>query len=883
MRALEPRLFPYIWRYSKADQLKICAVVFASLPFYFASLDLPKRIVNDAITGKAFSHGEATAPFLEMTVQWPDALGGGTTRLFEGFQLDRFELLLGLSTLFLSLVLINGAFKFWINLQKGILGERMLRRLRFQLFSLMLRFSPEAQREVKSSETATIIRDEVEPIGSFIGDAIVVPVFLGTQAATALAFIMMQNLWLGLAAGGMVGVQMIVIPRLRREIIRLSRRRQIASRNLAGRVAEVLDGLPAVLLNDTGRWERAEIGGRLYSLYDLRLRIYRRKFAVKYLNNLLAQVTPFLFYAIGGYFALKGELDIGQLVAVLAAYRDLPPPLKELIDWDQQRLDVEVKYETVAAHFGPQRLRPAEPEAQGSPPPRLGSPLRVEGLSLRDPQGGASVEVRDAEVSLPQSLALVPSGPVAQEFTRVLAGLQAAPSGSIRIGEQDLFTLARPIHAHRIAYAGVEPVLFPGTLRDNILYGLRVRPLRTNGLDLSKTRINEAVKTGNPCDSIDDPWIDYRRLGVRDAGELDEHLVDLLGRLDLGDDLYRFGLGALSSVAHDTPVGQRMIAAREHLREHFARKGMADLVIPFARGRYNDQATVGENLLFGVPRDPSLKEPQRLAGTPLFRQALEKVKLLDELDRMGVAIASNLKDIFADVPPGHPLFRRFSLITPDALPDYLRRLARLPAEGRLSEADSVAFLALTLAYVEPRMRFGLLDEALAKRMVGARGVVQGFMHGDDGCDVESYDPNRINPRSTVLDNLLFGRIDTARMHGEALIQQEARAVFREFDLERPIQRRGLEKDVGNRGQLLAERVRVRIGLARAILREPEILVVDRVDEHLERGVETLLEVAGATLPRASLVASLSPDADLARFPARLPLRDADTGLRSAAE
>ncbi|GJE47240.1 hypothetical protein GOFOIKOB_0260 [Methylobacterium tardum] len=882
MRALEPRLFPYIWRYSKADQLKICAVVFASLPFYFASLDLPKRIVNDAITGKAFSHGEGTAPFLELTVQWPDALGGGTTRLFEGFQLDRLELLLGLSTLFLTLVLINGAFKFWINLQKGILGERMLRRLRFQLFSLMLRFSPEAQREVKSSETATIIRDEVEPIGSFIGDAIVVPVFLGTQAATALAFIMMQNLWLGLAAGGMVGVQMVVIPRLRREIIRLSRRRQIASRNLAGRVAEVLDGLPAVLLNDTGRWERAEIGGRLYSLYDLRLRIYRRKFAVKYLNNLLAQVTPFLFYAIGGYFALKGELDIGQLVAVLAAYRDLPPPLKELIDWDQQRLDVEVKYETVAAHFGPQRLRPAEHESQG-PPPRLGSPLRVEGLTLRDPQGGASVEVRDAEVSLPQSLALVPSGPVAQEFTRVLAGLQTAPSGSIRIGEHDLFTLARPVHAHRIAYAGVEPVLFPGTLRDNILYGLRVRPLRTNGLDLSKTRINEAVKTGNPCDSVEDPWVDYRRLGVRDAGELDERLVDLLGRLDLGDDLYRFGLGALSSVAHDTPVGQRMIAAREHLREHFARKGLADLVIPFARGRYNDQATVGENLLFGVPRDPSLKEPQRLAATPLFRQALEKVKLLDELDRMGVAIASNLKDIFADVPPGHPLFRRFSLITPDALPDYLRRLARLPAEGRLSEADSVAFLALALAYVEPRMRFGLLDEALAKRMVGARGIVQGFMHGDDGCDVESYDPNRINPRSTVLDNLLFGRIDTARMHGEALIQQEARAVFREFDLERPIQRRGLEKDVGNRGQLLAERVRVRIGLARAILREPEILVVDRVDEHLERGVETLLDVAGATLPRASLVASLSPDADLARFPARLPLRDADTRLRSAAE
>ena len=49
MRELEPRLFSYIWRHSNRDQIAICAVVLASLPFYFASLDLPKRIVNDAI------------------------------------------------------------------------------------------------------------------------------------------------------------------------------------------------------------------------------------------------------------------------------------------------------------------------------------------------------------------------------------------------------------------------------------------------------------------------------------------------------------------------------------------------------------------------------------------------------------------------------------------------------------------------------------------------------------------------------------------------------------------------------------------------------------------------------------------------------------------
>ncbi len=881
MRELEPRLFSYIWRHSKRDQIAICVVVLASLPFYFASLDLPKRIVNDAITGRAFSHGEETASFLEIKIDWPSFLGGGRTEVFEGFQVDRLHLLLGLSLMFLGLVIVNGAFKFWINLQKGILGERMLRRLRFQLFALMLRFSAEAQSEVKSSETATIIRDEVEPIGSFIGDAIVVPAQLGTQALTALAFILMQNVWLGLVAGGMVGVQMTVIPRLRRQIIVLSRKRQIASRAFAGRVAEVLDGLPAVTLNNTGRWERAEIGGRLYALYDLRLRIYRRKFAVKYLNNLIAQITPFLFYAIGGVFALKGELDIGQLVAVLAAYRDLPPPLKELIDWDQQRLDVEVKYETVAAHFGPDRLTPYQDD--DGPGLRLGSPLSTEDLTIRDPRGGSPIDIAAIDMPLPARLALVPPGPVAQEFARVMAGLQMPRGGTVRIGHYDLATLPRSIFSSRLAFAGITPVLFPGSIRDNLLYGLRVKPQASRRLDFTKQSLREALRTGNPLDSITDPWIDFAALGVEDAAGLDRRLVEILSRLGLADDLYRYGLGTLSSVTHESEAGQRFILAREHLREHFEQQGLAGLVIPFSRGAFNDQATLGENLLFGVPRDTTLTEPLRLAAAVPFRMALAQARLLDDLDRMGVEIARNLSEIFKDVPPGHPLFRRFSLITPEMVPEYEARLSRLAPTGRLPEEDSKAFLALALAYVEPRMRFGLIDPILKSRVVGARSVVQDALGGEDGCDIETYDPARINPRASVLDNILFGRIDTARMHSEEIIQREVLAVFREFDLEDGIRRRGLERQVGNRGLLLPERVRVRVGLTRALLRQPEILVIDRVTDHLEGGVQTLLDVVEEMIPSATLLASVSSEAEVQAFPVALRLVPSDQPMRKAAE
>lgn len=870
MRDLEPSLFGYIWRYSRRDQVAICLVVLASLPFYFASLDLPRRIVNDAITGKAFEKGNATTSFLDITVHWPAWLGGGATQLFSGFSVGRLELLLGLSSLFLTLVLINGAFKFWINLQKGVLGERMLRRLRFQLFSLMLRFTPEAQGEVKASETATIIRDEVEPIGTFIGDAFVVPAFLGTQAATALTFILMQNVWLGLVAGGMVAVQMIVIPRLRREIIRLSRHRQLASRNLAGRIGEVLEGLDAVTANGAGRWEQAEIGGRLHGLYDLRLRIYRRKFAVKYLNNLLAQVTPFLFYAIGGLFALKGQLDIGQLVAVLAAYRDLPPPLKELIDWDQQRLDVEVKYETVAAHFATHRLRPPGPDAPA--PPQLGSPLRVEGVVLRDPHDRRSVEIEGFSAALPARLALAsPGSALARQLAVAVVGLQRPIAGSIRIGTTDLAGLSTTALARRIAYLGAQPVLFPGSLRDNLLYGLRWHP-RSEGR-AAEARRAEALRTGNPSDTVEQDWIDYAALGLTDAADLDQRLLHLLGRLGMEDDLYRFGLGALSSVTHETPAGQRMIQARAYLREHFAEAGLQGLVIPFARGSYNAQASVAENLLFGVPDDPALLGPA-LARDGRLRIALIRADLYDDLAQMGVRIARTLIEIFRGLPPGHGLMRRFSLVDPEALPDLERRLAGIGLGDRPARADEETFLELALPYVEPRQRLGLLTPALQARIVGARGFVQAALAGRNGRGIEPYDPARINPRSSILDNLLFGRIDTARMHGEAEIRAQVRAAVRTFGLEGGIRLRGLEFQVGNRGRLLDARQQAAVGLVRALLRRPEILVVDGWSALRDYGLAAPAETMVAEMPGASLIAVVGSMAEADDFPARITVRPA---------
>ncbi len=871
---MEKSLFRYIWNHSKRDQLIICAVVLLSQPFYFMSLDLPRLIVNQAIQGEAFRDGNVTAPFLKIGFHWPSWLGGGSVQVFEGIQVGRIGLLFGLSCLFLFFVIVNGLFKYWINVAKGVLGERMLRRMRFDLFSMVLRFTPNALRTVKSSETATIIKDEVEPIGGFIGDAFITPSLLGMQAITALFFIMVQNVWLGLMALFVVGAQFTIIPRLRRQLLYLGRERQLASRELAGRIGEVLDGIEVVHVHNSYNWERAEIGHRLFHLFNIRREIYNRKFVVKFINNFLSQLTPFFFYAIGGYFALRGTLDIGQLVAVIGAYRELPQPLKELIDWDQQRLDVQVKYEQVTQHFAEERLAPAIEfrESQEEDAPLTGL-LVGEDIRVSDPYGGMLIDGASFAVELPANVALLSNGgSAASVLARIIARRTPGFGGQIRIGERDLMQLPASVAGWRIAYAGVDPILFPGTIRDNLVYGLRSRPLGKVEEDKRRAdhRIAEAIRTGNPVESISDEWIDYERVGARDERELDRLLVDLLNRFGMGDAIYLFGLsGRIDPDRHPT-LAERLVEARRRLQDTFRSNGMADLVEPFDISRYNNQATIAENLLFGVPVSEAFVG-RNLAENPDFRSAIRNAGLSDNLIDIGLQIAETMIEIFQGVPAGHSLFEQFSFVSAEELTELQAILRR---RTDLRREDRTRILSLPLAYIEARHRLGLLDDDLKNRIVEARALVRETLEKAEIAGVEFYDPERICSAAPLRDNLLFGRVSYQVANARARVAEAIAAVVRELDLVEDVERIGLDQQVGTAGRLLSPQERASVNLVRCLVKRPDIFVVDGAFAPFDEArSQQMMELLIELFEQQSLFMVLPNDRQAGAFDVQMRFRD----------
>ena len=70
-------------------------------------------------------------------------------------------------------------------------------------------------------------------------------------------------------------------------------------------------------------------------------------------TTFIAQLTPFFFYSIGGYLVIRGSLSFGALVAVLAAYKDMASPWKELLDFYQHKEDSRIKYEQIVEQFQP--------------------------------------------------------------------------------------------------------------------------------------------------------------------------------------------------------------------------------------------------------------------------------------------------------------------------------------------------------------------------------------------------------------------------------------------------------------------------------------------------------------------------------------------------
>ena len=317
VRGLDASLFKTVLKYTRKQQVLMILLSLVAMPILYVTLELPKQIVNNALNAERFP--------LE----------------FFGYGFDQVTLLMVLSGLYLMAISLNGLNKYILNVFKGYVAERFLRRFRLVIYRLW-RGDVEAQRQ---SEIIPILAQEVEPVGGFAADVLTLPILQGGTLLTILLFMFMQDPVLGAAALTVLPVQLILLPKLQRRVNILSRMR-IKEIRLLGKQFSVQ--LSAGKSTHSGF---AQASRNFRELEIVRRRIFRLKFFIKALNNFLTAITPFLFYSLGGYFVIEGRISLGALVAVLAAHKDFSAPLKELFRYYQTLEDTRIRYHEITLFF----------------------------------------------------------------------------------------------------------------------------------------------------------------------------------------------------------------------------------------------------------------------------------------------------------------------------------------------------------------------------------------------------------------------------------------------------------------------------------------------------------------------------------------------------
>ena len=824
---MERNLFKFIWRYSKPQQLYLLVFIAISWPIGYLIYDIPKDIINRAIG--------------------PPSLGEDPPYTLEKFDttilsMDNPNLfLLVLCIAFLSMVVTNNALKFHIGVYKGRLAERLLRRLRYDLYARILRFPLPHFKRVSQGELISMISTEAEQVGNFTGSAFVDPIFLGGQLVVTLLFILIQNPFLGIAALAFYPVQMYFIPKLQKNISQLAKQRLREVRRMSDHIGESVSGIVEVHVHDTAMFERSRFANRLGVIFGIRYEIFRRKFFIKFINNFIDKMAPFLFYLIGGFFVIQGELTIGALMAVIAAHKDMSAPWKEILNWYQQREDARVKYDQVVIQFDPEdMLDQALQDHEPDDPQPLSGDLELNNVGLIDEDGIRRLSNIVLRLGLDQHVAVVGAPNSGKDhLAMLLARLERPTSGRIGICGNNLAELPEAVTGRRISFVGANAVLQSATVRDNLVYALKHRPQRPVEYDGAETRrrqgeLDEARQSGNTELDYNADWIDFGEVGVDSHASLQEQLISVLDAVDMTDDIYNMGLrGSVDPVARPD-LADNILQARRALRDRLREPEYAELVEPIDRESYNTNASVAENLLFGTPVGDRF-DLENLAANEYVLSVLRQAELYEDFLDVGRQVAETMVEIFADLPPGHEFFEQFSFIESDDLPEFQAILARAEhkALGELSEEDRAHLLSLPFKLVPARHRLGLIDESRRQRLLEARRLFARNLPDDLKGSVEFFDPERYNAAASLQDNILFGRVVYGQAQGAERIGALIAETLDARGLRASVMEVGLDFQVGVGGSRLSSVQRQKLAVARSILRRPDLLIVNEATAVLD--------------------------------------------------
>ena len=397
------------------------------------------------------------------------------------------------------------------------------------------------------------------------------------------------------------------------------------------------------------------------------------------------------------------------------------------------------------------------------------------------------------------------------------------------INEQPSYLLGR-----RIGYIDGSTYFPQGSILDVLTYVLKNQP---SSETLGKKQKNktgnlkamEVIRSGNFEYKLNDEWLDYKRLGYQSQSEMINYLHDILIKIKMDNDIRSLGLRGSLDPETNSELANAILIAREKFRSRLDELGFSDFVEPFDPENYNNQASIGENLLFGTAIDESFKL-EKLPNNSIVMETLKEAELENDLFELGKNVAETTLELFGDLNIDDPFFDQLTYMTADELPEYKETLNRIGNKKDLEQIqskDRLMIMRLPLAYIEEQNRLGLLTDTLKEKILTARKKLRSKLMELPTSPVSFYERDSYNSSASIQDNVLLGRVSSTVPEGLERVTIAIRDLLEEMHLTDDIFNIGLSFNIGSGGKRLSEVQRQKLHLARILLKKPDIVIINQ--------------------------------------------------------
>ncbi|WFU13420.1 ABC transporter ATP-binding protein (plasmid) [Rhizobium sp. CB3090] len=295
------RLYGFVLSFGAWHQMRLLALSILAFAAGTAPLEVQRRLINTAVEGGSY------------------------------------RLVAALAAAYLGMALVEGVCKLGLNLYRNWLGESAILWLRKLIFRTAEGDSSEGERLMAEGVPLSIILAEAEPVGGFIGTSLSEPMLQIGILATVAGYLLYLQPVMAVAVAIVFVPQALFVPSMQSAINRRVEERIKTMRDISETVIE--EGM-------TFGTEKPQ-DDRMFDVFGDNMSIYKLKFSMNFLMNILVQIGYAGIFALGGYYVVNGSLEIGTVVAFISGLAKINAPWGDLVDWYRDLRVTQVKYQLI--------------------------------------------------------------------------------------------------------------------------------------------------------------------------------------------------------------------------------------------------------------------------------------------------------------------------------------------------------------------------------------------------------------------------------------------------------------------------------------------------------------------------------------------------------